>query len=67
MINHSYYTGLAHIFHASFITPKQRFWCEAVERDGQPVAPPWTVEYGNSSIDIWPGDLTGGRCLSGAN
>jgi len=21
--------GLAHIFHASFITPKQKFWCEA--------------------------------------
>ena len=49
--------GLAHIFHASFITPKQRFWCEAVEEDGQPVAPPWTVEYENYSITVWPGDL----------
>ena len=51
-----YSTGLSHIFHASFITPKQRFWCSGVERDGQPVLPPWTVEYHNSTIDIWPGE-----------
>ena len=25
--------GLAHIFHAGFITPKQNFWCEAAYND----------------------------------
>ena len=38
--------GLAHIFHAGFITPKQRFWCsEVVNEDGMDVEPPWSVEY----------------------
>jgi len=34
--------GLAHIFHASFITPKQKFWCErVVDELGKDVEPPW--------------------------
>ena len=25
-----FHPGLSHIFHASFITPKQKFWCSEV-------------------------------------
>ena len=40
------FAGLAHIFHAGFITPKQRFWCEqAMNEAGEDISPPWTVEY----------------------
>ena len=52
------HAGLSHIFHASFITPKQRFWCSSVLEAGENVPPPWSVEYNNSNIEIWPGDLT---------
>merc|ERR1719495_1497646 len=38
--------GLAHIFHAGFITPKQKFWCEqALDDAGNDIPPPWNVEY----------------------
>ena len=35
--------GLAHIFHAGFITPKQKFWCEKAMKDGADLPPPWTA------------------------
>jgi len=52
--------GLAHIFHAGFITPKQRFWCkEALDAMGNEIYPPWQVQYTNETfnqtIDVWPG------------
>ena len=62
---------MAHIFHAGFITPKQRFWCGSVEdADGSVVPPPWTVEYGNESVEVFPGDMTEdkkvlGHCVAG--
>jgi len=52
--------GLAHIFHAGFITPKQRFWCkEALDEMGNEIYPPWLVHYTNKTfsdtIEVWPG------------
>ena len=49
-------SGLSHIFHASFITPKQKFWCGEVVEEGETVPPPWTVHYNHSDILVWPGD-----------
>ena len=47
--------GLAHIFHAGFITPKQKFWCSQVlDAAGEEVSPPWSVDY-NSTLEVWPG------------
>ena len=43
--------GLAHIFHAGFITPKQKFWCEqAMTAEGLDLPPPWEVQHGNETI-----------------
>jgi len=50
--------GLAHIFHAGFITPKQRFWCaQAMDSAGADIPPPWTIDYPekNKSYTVWPG------------
>jgi len=50
--------GLAHIFHAGFITPKQRFWCkQAMDEAGLDIPPPWTVDYPdtNTSYNVFPG------------
>jgi len=58
--------GLAHIFHAGFIVPKQKFWCaQAIDGNGDDLPPPWTVEYDNSSVEIWPGrgNMTEGKTL----
>ena len=50
-----HHAGLSHIFHASFITPKQKFWCsEVLDEAGASVSPPWSVEYGNTSAEVWP-------------
>ena len=60
------YLGLAHIFHAGFIVPKQKFWCaQAIDANGVEIPPPWEVEYHNSTIDIWPGrgNMTEGKTL----
>jgi len=45
--------GLAHIFHAGFITPKQKFWCTEAE-----TSPPWTVEYNYTDVTVYPGNMT---------
>ena len=45
--------GLAHIFHAGFITPKQKFWCAEAE-----TSPPWTVEYNYTDVTVYPGNMT---------
>ena len=61
-----YNLGLAHIFHAGFIVPKQKFWCaQALDANGDDLPPPWTVEYYNSSLEIWPGrgNMTEGKTL----
>jgi len=51
--------GLAHIFHAGFITPKQKFWCKSAidAATGEDIPPPWTVEYPekNKSYLVYPG------------
>ena len=49
--------GLAHIFHAGFITPKQKFWCNQVlDAAGEEISPPWSVEYNsNTTLAVWPG------------
>ena len=63
--------GLAHIFHAGFITPKQKFWCaQALDENGVDIPPPWTVEYQNQSIEVFPGNMTEdkkmlGHCIPG--
>ena len=58
--------GLAHIFHASFITPKQRFWCSAVEEEGESVPPPWTVEYNETdTLEVWPGNTSVSKKVMG--
>jgi len=70
--------GLAHIFHAGFITPKQKFWCaEAMDKNGDIVEPPWEVEYEvNETYTkhywVYPGNLTDksdkkllGHCIPG--
>ena len=41
-----------------------------MEEDGQAVLPPWTVDFHNSSIDVWPGNITRdkkvlGHCVPG--
>jgi len=49
--------GLAHIFHAAFITPKQKFWCGRAEfANGTEIAPPWYVEYPdkNMTYEVYP-------------
>jgi len=61
--------GLAHIFHAGFITPKQRFWCEQA-RDlatGEDIPPPWNVVYPetNESFLVYPGNMTTDKKLQG--
>jgi len=64
--------GLAHIFHASFITPKQKFWCtQALDELGQDLPPPWdyTMTKYNKTTDIaynvtyqvYPGNMTEGK------
>jgi len=51
--------GLAHIFHAGFITPKQKFWCEQAMKDGVDFPPPWTVvSVFNETFLVSPGDMT---------
>merc|ERR1719189_3164081 len=57
--------GLAHIFHAGFITPKQKFWCaQAMDEAGLDAPPPWTVEFDkwhNGSLvseEVSPGCMT---------
>ena len=51
---------MAHIFHAGFITPKQKFWCEeAFDVAGNEIPPPWNVEYKHNdsyttNVDVWP-------------
>merc|ERR1719225_1184804 len=55
--------GLAHIFHAGFITPKQKFWCEKAMKDGVDIPPPWTVvsvvnETYNETFLVSPKDMT---------
>jgi len=53
--------GLAHIFHAGFITPKQKFWCEKAINDktGEDIPPPWSVTYQypekNQTYLVYPG------------
>ena len=48
---------MAHIFHAGFITPKQKFWCaQALNEAGVDLPPPWSVDYNETTkIDVWPG------------
>jgi len=55
--------GLAHIFHAGFITPKQKFWCEKAMKDGVDLPPPWTAvsvvnETYNETFLVSPGYMT---------
>jgi len=55
--------GLAHIFHAGFITPKQKFWCEeAFDENGAEILPPWAVTYKNDTFNetiyVYPGNMT---------
>jgi len=59
--------GLAHIFHAGFITPKQKFWCnQALDEAGMDYPPPWSVEYNSTTqIDVWPGNMTEDKKLLG--
>ena len=51
---------MAHIFHAGFITPKQKFWCEeAFDVAGNEIPPPWNVEYKHNdsyttNVGVWP-------------
>ena len=64
-------SGLAHIFHAGFITPKQRFWCnKALDEAGNNIPPPWTVEckYNDTittMVDVWPSNMTTDKKLLG--
>ena len=45
------HSGLSHIFHASFITPKQKFFCSQVlDSAGGEVAPPWEVQHDGHSV-----------------
>ena len=45
------HSGLSHIFHASFITPKQKFFCSQVlDSAGAEVAPPWEVQHDGHSV-----------------
>ena len=61
-----WYLGLAHIFHASFITPKQKFWCaQALDESGSEIPPPWSVPYGNGTVDVYPGNMTEDKKLLG--
>jgi len=51
--------GLAHIFHAGFITPKQKFWCERAEfTNGTEIEPPWFIKYEyekkNTTYEVYP-------------
>merc|ERR1719495_1010700 len=51
--------GLAHIFHAGFITPKQKFWCERSEfTNGTEIEPPWFIKYEyekkNTTYEVYP-------------
>jgi len=73
--------GLAHIFHASFITPKQKFWCNAAEYpNGTINYPPWAFTetredkktHETYTVDhlVWPGNMTEtkkplGLCIPG--
>jgi len=70
--------GLAHIFHAGFITPKQKFWCEkAINQTTQEeILPPWTVQYKynetfNQTFLVNPREMTDnkskllGHCIPG--
>ena len=53
-------SGLSHIFHAGFITPKQKFWCaKAVGLDSEGLPPPWTIEYNDTAtVEVWPGNFS---------
>jgi len=68
--------GLAHIFHAGFITPKQKFWCEkAQDVAGNEIFPPWNIEYEHNetykyTVDVWPNMTSNdskllGHCVPG--
>ena len=50
------FPGLAHIFHAGFITPKQKFWCAAAQDEmGNELPPPWNVTYNSTSyLEVYP-------------